>query len=319
MLYRKILIFGCVSLLAGCASVPKQMQAVEPPVSQQQQIVAQQQAQLPQMKKYKRKIVIGRFTNETSYGKALLTDENYDPIGKQASDMLATRLIKSNRFLVLERPDLKKVEAEQAITNEKDLVGADTIIFGSVTEFGRSITGKAGFLSETKLQTAKAKVEIRLVDSKTGLAFFSTTGAGVATTESGDVAGFGSAAAYDATLNDKVIAASISDLINNLIVSLENRPWKTDLLQIQGNQVFISGGKSQGLKEGDILQVMKKTASVKSQQSGFMIDLPPEKAATIKVISLFGDTETNEGTVAQIIDGTVDASAIGKYFVKEVE
>ncbi len=319
MVYKKFLIFGFVGLFAGCTSVPKQMKVVEPPISQKQQIEAQQLVQLPLMKKYKRKIIIGRFSNETTYGKALLVDDNYDPIGKQASDMLATRLIKSNRFLVLERPDLKKVEAEQTITKEKDLIGADTIIFGSVTEFGRSVTGKAGFLSSTKLQTAKAKVEIRLVDSKTGLAFFSTIGAGVATTESGEVAGFGSAADYDGTLNDKVIAASISDLINNLIVSLENRPWKTDILQILGDQVFISGGKSQGLKEGDILQVMKKTATVKSQQSGFMIDLPPEKIATIKVSSFFGDTETSEGSIAKIINGSIDAGILEKCFVKEVE
>ena len=319
MLFKNILMFGLIVLLSGCASVSREMKPVEAPVSQQQQIQAQQVAQLPQMKKYKRKIIIGRFTNETNYGRALITDENYDPIGKQASDMLATRLIKSNRFIVLERPDLKKVQAEQAITNEKDLIGADTIIFGSVTEFGRSVSGKSGFLSSTKMQTAKAKVEIHLVDSKTGVAFFSTTGAGVATTESGEVAGFGNAATYDATLNDQVIAAAISDLINNLIISLENRPWKTDILQVQGNQVFISGGKSQGLKEGDILQVMMKTGSVKSKQSGFMVDLPPQKAATIKVINLFGDSETNEGSVAQIIDGGIDPGVIDKYFVEEVE
>ena len=34
-------------------------------------------AQLPPVKRYKRKVVIGRFTNETNYGRALLTDEEY--------------------------------------------------------------------------------------------------------------------------------------------------------------------------------------------------------------------------------------------------
>lgn len=315
----KGLAIGCLCVLIGCASVPKKMEAVESKASQQQQLEAQQLAQLPKMKKYKRKVIIGRFSNETNYGRTLLSDENYDRIGKQASDMLATRLIKSGRFLVFERPDLKKLEAEQAITNEKGLVGADTIIFGSVTEFGRSLSGKSGFLSSTKMQTAKSKVEIRLVDTKTGHAFFSTTGAGEASTESGEVAGFGSAADYDATLNDNAIAASISDLINNLITSIENRPWKTDILKVDGNQVFISGGKSQGLKAGDILFVMKKTDAVKSQQSGFTIDLPPQKVASIKIASLFGDSETNEGSVAQIIDGSINAGDIGQLFVKEGE
>ncbi len=312
-----ILMFSSLILVSSCATTASRPQPVEPPVSLQEQLNAQQLAQLPQKKKYKQKIVIGRFTNETTYGKTLLADENYDPIGKQASDMLATRLIQSGRFLVFERPDIRKIEAEQSITREKDLIGSDTIILGSVTEFGRSVTGKKGFLSDTKLQTAKAKVEIRLVDTKTGHAFFSTTGAGSAQTESGDVMGFGNKAAYDATLNDKVIAAAISDLINNLITSLENRPWHTDILQIQGNQIFISGGKNQGIKVGDVLVIFEKTKQVKSQQTGFMIDLPPQKAATIKVVSLFGDNDTNEGSIAELIDGTVDANAIDKYTIRE--
>ncbi len=318
MFLRLIATVICFSLV-GCASVPKKMEAVEPPVSQQAQVEAQKMSQLPPMKKYKRKVVIGRFTNETNYGRTLLTDEAYDRIGKQVSDMLSSRLVKSNRFLVFERPDLNKIEAEQALTNQKDLIGADTIIIGSVTEFGRSLTGKQGFLSSTKMQAAKAKVEIRLVDAKTGQAFFSAAGSGEANTESGEMAGFGSAADYDATLNDRAISAAISDVINNLIVSIENRPWQTDILDIQNNQVFISGGKSQGLKEGDMLAVMKKTKAIKSQQNGFTIDLPAQKVASIKVVSSFGDNETNEGSVAQIVNGSVDNGSIKEVFVKEEE
>jgi len=319
MFLRKILIIGCVCFWAGCATVAPQMKPVEAPASQQAQIQAQQQAQLPPMKKYKMKIVIGRFTNETNYGRALLSDEEYQHMAIQASDMLATRLIQSNRFIVLERPDLSQVQAEQQITNEKGLIGADALIFGAITEFGRSVKGKAGFLSSASVQMARSTVDIRLVDTKTGQGFFSATGSGEASTEQGQTAGFGNAAAYDSTLNDRAIAASISDVINNLIISLENRPWKTDVLKVDGDQVYISGGKYQGIKAGDILFVMKKTEAVKSQQSGFTIDLPPIKVATIKVVSLFGDSETNEGSQAQVIDGKIDSGTIGQLFVKEGE
>jgi len=305
--------------MAGCATVAPPAQPVEAPASQQAQIQAQQFAQLPPMKKYKMKIIIGRFTNETNYGRALLSDQEYQHMGIQASDMLATRLIQSNRFIVLERPDLSQVQAEQQIANEKGLIGADAIIFGAVTEFGRSTTGKAGFLSSAVVQTAKSTVEIRLVDTKTGQAFFSATGSGQASTEQGQTAGFGNAAAYDSTLNDSAIAASISDLINNVIISLSNRTWKTDVLKIDGILVYISGGKSQGIKEGDTLFVMKKTGAVTSKQSGFSIDLPPEKIATIKVVSLFGDSDTNEGSQCQIVDGKLDSTSIDQLFVKEGE
>ena len=115
--------------------------------------------------------------------------------------------MESGSFLVFERPDLGKIEQEQRLTGQSNLIGVDTLILGSVTEFGRSTTGEVGFLSATKRQTARAKVEIRLADARTGQVFFSAAGAGEALAESGEVAGFGSRAAYDGSLNDKAIGA----------------------------------------------------------------------------------------------------------------
>jgi hypothetical protein len=197
------------------------------------------------------------------------------------------------------------------------MIGADTVISGSVTEFGRSVGGKSGFLSSTKLQLAKAKVDIRLVDVKTGLAYFSANGSGEASTESGEIAGFGSRAEYDATLNDRAIAAAISDVVDRLVDRLYDRPWRTDILEVRGTQVFISGGERQGLKAGDTLAVLQATGTAKSKQSGFEIALPPRQVATVRVVNLFGDSETNEGSVCEVTSGTVDAGALATLFVAE--
>ena len=233
--------------LSGCATVSQPPAPVASPVPRPEQVAAQRAVQAAQAPRYKRKVAIARFSNETNYGRALLVDADLDRLGKQASDMLSSRLVMSGTFLVLERPDIQKVMREQEVTGGANLVGADTLIVGSVTEFGRSVGGEVGFLSGTKVQIAKAKVDIRLVDTKTGLAYFSAVGAGEATTETGQVAGFGSRAAYDATLNDRAIAAAISDVIDKLVSKLDDRPWRTDILDLQGNQVFVSGGQRQGL------------------------------------------------------------------------
>jgi len=309
---------AAIGLFAGCATVSERPIIVEPPTSNAQLQQAQTTIQLPAAKRYKRKIAIARFTNESNYGRALMTDQDYDRIGKQASDMLATKLIKSNNFVVFERTDLNKVLNEQSISRDAGLVGVDALIIGSVTEFGRSITGKSGFLSSTKVQTARSKVDVRIVDVRTGQAFFSATGAGEANTESGEIAGYGSRAEYDATLNDRAISAAISDMIDKLVSSLEERPWKTDVLDVQGGQVFIRGGQRQGLKVGDTLQVLVKGQVMKSRQSGFDINLPPKKVATIKVSAFFGDTENNEGSVCEVVSGAIDPASLKAIYVEEV-
>ena len=308
-----------VALLgSGCATTSTPQQVVAAPVSPSLQAEAQRQAAVPAAKIFKRKVAIGRFSNETRYGKTFQVDANNDPLGKQVSDMLSTRLVSSQKFLVFERPDIDRVIAEHSITRESGLVGVDALIIGSVTEFGRSTTGKSGFLSGTKVQTAHAKVEIRLVDVRTGYVFFTASGTGDASAESGEIAGFGSKADYDATLNDRAIGAAISDVQNSLISKLEERPWRTDILKVDGHQLYLSGGMRQGIQVGDTLNVLKAGEKVQSSQSGFDITLPAKAVGQIRIVSRFGDNETNEGAIADIISGDIsDAQKSGLYIAEK--
>lgn len=308
---------AAIVAVTGCATTsPVQHQvAAAAPVSTQAE--AQRQAVAPVDKTFKRKVAIGRFTNETRYGKTFQVDPTLDPLGKQASDVLATRLVQSQQFLVFERPDLGKIKAEQAILKDSNLIGVDALILGSVTEFGRGTTGKSGFLSATKVQTAHAKVEVRLVDARTGYVFFTGTGTGEASTESGEIAGFGSKADYDGALNDKAIGAAISDLQSALMTKLAERQWRTDILKVDGRQLFISGGQRQGLKVGDKLTVVRPGETVKSAQTGFEITLPGTPIAQARILSLFGDNETNEGAVAEVTSGDISAARSAGLYVTE--
>lgn len=311
---------AALALLSGCATVSEPVAPVESPVPKAVQVAAQQTAAAPAAKRYKTKLAILRFSNETNYGRSLLSDADYDRIGKQASDMLASRLVASGKFIVLERPDLRKLEGEQAVSGVAGgLVGSDTVIAGSVTEFGRFTGGKSGFLSNTKVQIARAKVEIRLVDLKTGHAYFSASGAGEANTESGEIAGFGSHADYDATLNDRAIGAAVTDVIDRLVSSLADRPWRTDILDLRDGKVFVAGGKAQGLRVGDALAVMKQGPVVKSKATGFDVPLPPTQIATLQVVSLFGESETTEGAVCDVTSGSIPPSQLPTLFVAEVK
>jgi curli biogenesis system outer membrane secretion channel CsgG len=271
----------------------------------------------------KRKVGIGRFSNETNYGRGFLSDSEGDPLGKQASDILTGHLVGSGKFIVVERPDINKIKTEiSEFSKNKDdsLLGIDTIILGSITEFGRETAGKTGFLSKTKKQIARCKVTIRLVDISTGYAFFSETGAGQATIETGTILGMGSKASYDATLNDKAINSAITDLIDAIIKNLEERPWKSDILSVEENRAFISGGERQGLKKEQILGIYKPGKRIKSRQTGAYINLPPTLLAKIKIDSFFGQNELDEGSICSLVEGEISVlSKYKKLFVADLE
>lgn len=315
---------GCIALagtlLAACAAQPKPPIKTQAPVSIETQKAAQVAVQqsAPEQLTLKRKVALGRISNETLQGRSLLRDAHNDVLGKQVADMLSQRLVESGLFLVMERPDLERIQAEAKLGGtELSLVGADSLIIGSLVEFGRNTTGTTGFWSKTKKQTASAKVALRLVDTSNGLAYFSATGAGEASTESGEIAFAGSTAAYDGVLNDKAIAAAVSDVVDDLISNLSSRPWSTSILNREGNTLYVSGGKLQGLRPGLLLDIETKGKKIKSPQTGFFITLPGEKIATVKVASTFGSNETDEGSIARLVSGNLGNYNINELTVKE--
>lgn len=261
----------------------------------------------------KRRVAVGRFSNSTSYGRLLLSPGQADPMAEQASDMLTNALVASGHFFVFERRDLSALNAERTLSqaDADRLVGVDAVLLGSITQLGRRNEGKDGFLNSQRRQAVNATVEIRLVDVRTGRVFFTASGSGEATTETGEVAGFGTRAGYDSTLNDRAINAAIADTMTQIINQLQQRAWFTDILRVSGENVFVSGGPSQGLQAGNRFHVETPGEIITSAQSGLPITLPGTRIAEIEMVSFFGDTPESEGGIARLVQGSLPDNTAG--------
>ncbi len=296
-----------IAIMSGCATQSPpvlQKEATQPIAAQKtaQQVVVSQAPVAPTLK---RKIALGRITNETNYGQSLLRDRHDDPLGKQVTDLMSKALTESGAYLVFERPDITRLLAESQLTNTKlNLVGVDALIIGSLTEFGRKTLGESGFVSSSKRQVAFAKVDVRVVDVNTGHAFFAASGAGETSTETASTFGFGSRAGYDGTLNDAAIRQAVSEVVNRLAVEMSARPWQTYILKADAGLVYIGGGKSQGIKPGMLFSVQTQGEKMKSPQTGTEITLPGRQVAQIRIDSNFGDNELNEGSAASVVSGS---------------
>ena len=296
------------ALIQGCATQAPPIAQKEAAPSIATQKAAQQAAiaQAPAVPTLKRKIALGRITNETNYGRSLLRDQHGDPLGKQVTDLLSKALTESGAYLVFERPDITRLQAESKLTDTKlNLVGVDALLIGSLTEFGRKTVGETGFASSSKRQVAFAKIDLRVVDTNTGHVFFAASGAGEASTETASTFGFGSQAAYDGTLNDTAIRQAVSEAVNRLSTEMNARPWQTYILKAEGTQVFIGGGKAQGIKPGMVFSVQTQGERIKSPQTGTEITLPGRLIAKLRVDANFGDTELNEGSVTSVVSGSL--------------
>ena len=311
-----ILAIVCLFLSQSCATIKKpEIETLPETKPQISKTLAQE---LP--KTYlKRKVAIARFTNETKYGQSFFFDKNQDPIGKQAMDILSARLAATEKFILLERADIEKINKELAIGNLSSLkIPADYLIVGSVSEFGRKVTGEVGVFSRTQKQTAHAKVNIRLIDVYTNQIIYSEEGEGEAFSEVGEVLGVGGRAGYDSTLNDRAISAAISKLVNKIVENLLEKPWRSYILSFQDGMYIIAGGKSQGVKQGDVFGVYRKGKQVLNPQTKMMIELPSTYIGTIKVHSCIGTDSINEVSMCSVQSGDLPKGNFEELYVQEL-
>jgi len=304
-----------MAFLPSCATIEKtEVKAIKekPKISK---TIQQEKTSIGAKKGLKRKVAIARFTNETKYGQSFFIDENNDRIGKQAMDILSSKLAETEKFILLERADLDKITKELNMENYKPLKNmADYLIVGSVTEFGRKDQGKVGIFSRTKRQIAFAKVHVRLIEVRTGQILYSEEGEGEAFSEAGSVFGVGERAGYDSAINDKALDAAITNLASNIIENLLDRPWRSYILGFEDGKFIIAGGKSQNVRIGNIFRVMQEGRKVKNPQTNMMLTLPGNQIGKIRTVMSVGDTPETEITLCDIVDGDFSAFISSKNF-----
>lgn len=301
-----------MAFLCTCIYAQREVEVVEP-------IVADGQS--TDQKVIKRKVAIGRFSNETQYAKGLFYDKENDPMAKQALDILSAKLAASGKFILLERNDLDLLlkESQQSGTGLSAL-GADYMIIGSITEYGRKNTGKNKAFSNTKTQSVEATVSVRLVDVSTGLIIYSDEASGMAETTTKTTMGLGGTAGFDATLSDKAISEAIGQLVENIINKCTDKPWRTYFLAYDTDAVLIAGGASQGITEGDVFDVLTKGKSVKNPQTGLMVELPGKKIGTVTILATGGDTPETEYSFVEVSTTTpIDTNNLLNYIIEEQE
>ncbi len=212
-----IFVTAMLTVLAGCAT--EQSRAIQP--NQVSSAAVPYQGQ-------RSPISVGKFDNQSSFMRGVFSD-GVDRVGNQAKTILVSHLQQSGRFNVLDRTNMKEISQEAALNKQaQTLKGADYVITGDVSEFGRKQVGDRqlfGILGRGKTQIAYAKVSLNVVNVQTSEVVYATQGAGEYSLSEREVIGFGSTASYDSTLNGKVLDLAIREAVDNLVKGMESGAW----------------------------------------------------------------------------------------------
>lgn len=261
---------------------------------------------------------------------------NHYDVGKGIRDLMVQELVNGGVYSVIERAALEKVLQEQNFSNSDranattaaqlgKVLGVDTIIIGSITQFGRddkSTNVKTGAFGRFGAaiggigrSKAKAVVAItaRMIDVNTAEILAVVTGEGESTREGtsllggGAGGGGGGGAAIDMTSSNfanTIIGEAVTEAVEPAARELEQSAGRiaTTKIEISGlvadysnGTVIINVGSSAGVKVGDKLQVKRVTREIKDPATG-------------KVLRKIEDT-LGEMTITEVDQ----ASAVGTF------
>jgi curli biogenesis system outer membrane secretion channel CsgG len=252
----------------------------------------------------RRRIGVIDFENKAPYAQAR--------IGNTATDILITELVKSGKFIVVERDKINKIMEEQKLGESGAIdpataakvgriLGLNAIVTGSISQFGVKSEGKDFIVSQSKQQIVECTVDIRVVDAETGQVLLADSGKGIARKASGKFLGMGNQSKYDETLEGEALRAALVKFVDNIISQVNKRPWSCRVAAVEDGSVYLNAGLESGLQVGQKLNVFSQGREIKDPTTGLVLGSTEKLIGTLKVASMFGDN----GAIANVISGSL--------------
>jgi len=296
------------------------------------QATANAQTPAPAAAPTKHRVAVMNFdygTVQSSVSAIFGTDQD---IGKGISSMLIEKLVKDGQFSVIERAALDKLLTEQNFSNSDranptsaakigQLLGVDTIIIGTITQFGRddkhTNLGAGGYGSKfglggigTKNSKAVVAVSARMVNVNTGEIITAVTGngessrGGTSLLGAGGGAGGGGGGAVDmgsSNFGNTILGEATRKAVDDMGTQLDADASKVPTVRLEvnglvadvtGMTLILNVGKKSGVHVGDVLDVSRPVRVVKDPATGKVIKSIADKIGSATVTEVDDDSAT---------------------------
>jgi len=267
------------------------------------------------MSALKKRVAVVDFEDRAHYG--------YD-IGKGVADMLVTALVESKKFMVIERTELEKVLEEQglgqsgAVTPQSaakvgQLLGAEMLVTGSVTEFGEKeskVGGGLGRLGGLNLgvskKMARVAVDIRLVNVNTGEIVAAKSASGEDATTGLDNVGvndidFHNTTTWDNTQLGKASREAIEQCVEYVTEGMESVPWVGKIIKASDDgTIIMKPGSKGGVKPGMVFKIFHPGEEIIDPDTGLSLG---SEESMIGEIQITGDMADGKAAKAIVKSG----------------
>ncbi len=293
---RKLALIAAAGMLAG-ACAPSKSVKMRQTVSVQETEKVESKFTGP-----KRRIGVVEFENKSAYGQGRL--------GGAASDILVTELVKSGKFIVVERDRMAKILEEQKLQSGGlidqatavkvgQVMGLEAIVVGSISQFGVKKEGSDYLITQSKSQVAEVAVDLRLIDVQSGQVILADSGKGRAKSTKGSFLGMGTKGGYDETLEGEALRAALVQFVENAASQLNRKAWSCMVADAYNDELYLNAGQDSGVKPGMELDCYRQGAEIRDPRSNLVIGHREEYIGRAEVERYCG--EGGDCAVARVV------------------
>ena len=263
------------------------------------------------LKGLKKRIAVVAFTDKAGYG---------HNIGQGVADMLVTKLVESQQYLVVERNELDEILKEQGlgqsglVTQQSaakvgQLLGVEMIVTGSVSEFGEKkskvgggIGSFGGFNIGVATKTARVAVDIRLVNTSTGEIIAAKSADGEDSSTGLDNVGiedvnFHNSTTWDNTQLGIASRIAIEKCVDYINEGMSGIPWEGKIIKASGQTIYMKPGSKGGVQPGMKFSVYRPGEELIDPDTGISLGSEESKIGEIEYLADVADGKAGKAIV----------------------
>jgi len=242
-------------------------------------------------------------------------------IEDRLTEMVITELMKTNRFIVVERGALNEVLSEQDLgasgrvrqetaARIGEVLGAQVLVKGAITEFIEKESGGAGGIVVSgigiggKTSTGHVAMDMRLIDATTGQILHSERAEGKITSSGIGGIGFFSGvvfggSTYKKTALGKATRTAVSEAVMFIVNNMEDLPWQGSVVKAEAHRIYINGGYNMGINVDAVFTVYSKGEELIDPTTGLSLGSALTRSGTVRVTQV-----SDKFSIADIIEGS---------------
>ena len=238
-----------------------------------------------------------------------------DNLGRAAADELATQLVQSGKYTVIERAQLAAILQEQnlgasgAVTPATaakvgKLLGAQLILTGSITAFSIKRTSVALRGIGGTYSNAESKVDARLVNTDTGEVMVVAVGQGNKRMGGGYFKGVGGEQTFDQGAAQEALRPAVEQVVLKLtdqsgsLQSMTPAAPEGQIVSTRAGLYYINRGQNAGVSVGQKFNVHHVVDEIKDAD-GRLLDKVVEQTGVLEVTQVL-----SQSAVCKLVSGT---------------